>query len=300
MATDQTFIVTGTLKNAAGTALASANVDVIRLQSNAVAASLVDSTQTTADKFSGSTNSSGVFSITVTHALAATCPLTYRVNFPDKRYAIVNFGVNDGGRTFNLGTVLTDPVPPLASDINITSLVTKNMRESGAAIGAPNGATVSGEVAVNGAFRTLTITLAATPVTLTLNGTSTAGGGTKIWDFEEGLILPIGATSNLTVANALDKSFLASLGSVVADTGGTLATTEANFAPSTAATTSSGAGTCKMKSTVTVPTPGAPLDGTATAVDLYLNSCLNADGTGATALTYTGTITLVYVCLGDN
>jgi hypothetical protein len=126
MATDQTFIVTGILKNAAGTALASANVEVVRLQDAAVAASLVDSSQYTADKFSGSTNASGVFSITVTHALAATCPLTYRVNLPDKRYFMLYVGTNDGSQTFNVGTLLCGSTPA-TTDINITQLVNRNM-----------------------------------------------------------------------------------------------------------------------------------------------------------------------------
>lgn len=302
MATDVTNIIQGTLKNAAGTALASASVEAVRLQSSAVSASLIDGTQTTADKFSASTNSSGVFSITITHALAPTCPLTYRVNLPDKRYFLINIGVGDSGRTFNVGTLLTESAPSNYADINVTNLVNKNMREGGGGTnGAPNGATVSVEsFSVSGAMRTLVLRLTATPVTIVKNGTSTGGGGTKIYDFEEGLIYPIGGSSDLTVANALDKSFLAAVGSAAADTGGTLTSTEITFLPSTASTTSSGVGTCKMKSTVTIPTPNTPLDGSATAIDLYLNACLNANATGAEALTYSGTITIVYMFLGDN
>ena len=148
--------------------------------------------------------------------------------------------------------------------------------------------------------RQLIFTLTALPVTLVKNGTSTGGGGTKIYDFPAGLIQPVGGSSNLTIAAAGDASFLASVGSAAADTGGTLATTEISFLPSTAATTSSGAGTCKMKSTSTTPTPGAPLDGTSTAVDVYLNAALNADATGIEELTFSGTITLTVINHGDN
>lgn len=299
MATDSSIYITGTLKNAAGTALASATVKAVRLQSAAVAASLVDSTQTTDAEFSATTNSSGFFTITVTHALAPTCPLTYRLNLPDKRYAIINVGVNDAGRTFDVGTLLCESVGIL-SDINITPLVQKNMRENAAVVGTSPVATVTGYVTVNGPLRTLNLTLASCPVTLVKNGTSTGGGGTKIWDFEEGLILPIGGSTDLTVANALDKSFVASLGTAAADTGGSLTSTEADFAPSTASTTSSGVGTCKMKTTVSVPVPGTPMDGTATAIDMYLNAALNANATGAESLTYSGTITYTYIHLGDN
>lgn len=48
------------------------------------------------------------------------------------------------------------------------------------------------------------------------------------------------------------------------------------------------------------PAPGACLDGTSTAVDVYLNSCLNADATGVEALTFSGTITLTVINHGDN
>jgi hypothetical protein len=112
--------------------------------------------------------------------------------------------------------------------------------------------------------------------------------------------LPKGGSTNLTVANALDKSFLAAVGTTLQGTGGSLATTTSNILPSTAATTSSGAGTCKMKSTVSIPDAGTPMDGTGTAIDLYLNSCLNADATGAEALTFSGTITVNFEPLGDS
>lgn len=144
------------------------------------------------------------------------------------------------------------------------------------------------------------ITLTRFLVTLVKNGTSTGGGGTLMYTFPEGLILPKGGSSNLTVSAAGDKSFLAAVGSAAADTGGTLTSTEISFLPSTAATTSSGAGTCKMKSTSTTPTPGAPLDGTSTPVGVYLNACLNADATGVEALYFSGTITLNVEHLGDN
>lgn len=153
---------------------------------------------------------------------------------------------------------------------------------------------------VGDAVRQLIFTLNALPVTLVKNGTSTGGGGTQIYTFPAGLILPLGGSTNLTIAAAGDKSFLASVGSAAADTGGTLSSTEISFLPSTAATTSSGAGTCKMKSTSTTPTPGAPLDGTSTAIPVYLNACLNADATGVEALTFSGTITLTVVNHGDN
>lgn len=159
---------------------------------------------------------------------------------------------------------------------------------------------ISAEIFGDKYSKTFVLTLTALPVTLVKNGTSTGGGGTKMWTLPQGLVLPLGGTSNLTIAAAGDKSFLASVGSAAAGTDGTLTSTEISFLPSTAATTSSGAGTCKMKSTVTTPTPGAPLDGATTNIPIYLNACLNADATGVEALTFSGTITLRIDLLGDN
>lgn len=159
---------------------------------------------------------------------------------------------------------------------------------------------VTAELYIHGAFWTIDFTLASLLVTLVKNGTSTGGGGTKIFDFIPGLITPFGGSSDLIISAAGDKSFLAGVGSAAADTGGTLTSTEISFLPQTAATTSSGAGTCKMKSTVTTPTPGLHLDGTSTPVGVYLNACLNADATGVEALTFNGSLRLNGVFHGDN
>ncbi len=170
-------------------------------------------------------------------------------------------------------------------------------------MGANAGTAVAGVTVVQsgaGGGITLDITLLDFLVTLVLNGTSTAGGGSLLFTFNQGIVQPVGGSSNLTVRNALDKSFLAGVGSAAADTGGTLTSTEISFLPQTAATTSSGVGTCKMKATVTTPTPGSKLDGTSTAVPIYLNACLNADGTGATLLYFSGTIRLNLIFDGDN
>lgn len=168
-----------------------------------------------------------------------------------------------------------------------------------------NGGTVESSTVVAEEFgnkysHTTVLTLTACPVTLVKNGTSTGGGGTKIYTCPQGLVLPLGGSTNLTIAAAGDKSFLASVGMAAAGTDGTLTSTEISFLPQTAATTTTGAGTCKMKSTVTIPTPGAPLDGTTTAIPIFLNACLNADATGVEALTFTGTIVLRWEWLGDN
>lgn len=141
-----------------------------------------------------------------------------------------------------------------------------------------------------------TLTLTDVAVTIAKNGSSTGGGGLKIYDFPEGVILPLGVACDLTIANETNGSWLASLGSAAADTGGTLTSTEVSFGPSTAATVSSGAGTADIVSGAA----GVPVDGSATAADLYLNFALNADvGTGTT-MTVNGTIVITWANLGDN
>lgn len=248
-----------------------------------IARAYVAGSRSTTYETYATTDSSGAFSFTVPYA------------------AQLQFGSNDvsainnlrltvpNSVAFNLGNFRADT----ASEVGSRSLLGVGSIPTAA---APY-VTVreSGDV-----VRQLIFTLTALPVTLVKNGTSTAGGGTAIYTFPVGLIQPVGGSSNLTIAAAGDASFLASVGSAAADTGGTLASTEISFLPSTAATTSSGAGTCKMKGTSTTPTPGNHLDGTSTAVSVYLNSALNADGTGLEALTFSGTITLTVINHGDN
>lgn len=176
-----------------------------------------------------------------------------------------------------------------------------NLFSSDQTLGAAVGAGVACQQFALGPYQALKFTLTDATVTLALNGTSTAGGGLQIFDFAQGLIIPLGTTSNLTCSNAGgDGSFLASLGTAAAGTDGTLTSTEISFAPSTAATISSGVGTCKMESTVTTPAPGTPIDGTGTALDMYLNCALNANGTGKTSMVFNGTIWVAYIQLGDN
>lgn len=229
-------------------------------------------------------DSSGAFSLTV--------PQGSRVRFTSNDVSAIN------GFNYNVPNTVAANLGNFRADI---------ASEAGARGAASTGsvpAAVAAYVSVreygDEAMRKVVLTLTNLPVTLVKNGTSTGGGGTKIYQHPEGLLLPIGGSSNLTVANALDKSFLAAVGSTVQGTGGSLATTTSNMLPSTASTTSSGVGTCKMKSTVSIPVPGTPLDGTSSAIAVFLNACLNADATGAEALLYSGTITLVFAPLGDN
>lgn len=165
------------------------------------------------------------------------------------------------------------------------------------------GNAVSGVVVqpyLNGSCFTLDFTLSDLLVTLVKATTVSGGGGTKIFEFVPGLVNPTGGTSNLTLTAAGDKSFLAGVGSAAAGTDGSLTSTEISLLPQTAATTTSGAGTCKMKSTLTIPTPGLHLDGTTTPVSIYLNAALNADATDVEPVYFSGTMRINGWFHGDN
>jgi hypothetical protein len=164
--------------------------------------------------------------------------------------------------------------------------------------GAKAGTGVTCNIQQFGGLITLDFTFAAMAITLVKNATSTAGGGTKIFDLNAGYFLPVGGSVNATLT-AQNATYAIGIGTVVADTGGTLATTEQNIIP-TANVVVSTTGAIVNVSTSSVPTPGSPIDGHTTACDLYFNAALNADGTGKEALTVTGTARIVGFLLGDN
>lgn len=126
----------------------------------------------------------------------------------------------------------------------------------------------------------------------------------KVLDFPEGLIQVFGAVVNLTLvrgANGVNADFDGdvSLGSVAAAGDATLTGTEANVVPSTPTPQAvAGATTAKAQSTA-----GVLLDGTATAVDLYLNVLVDDVDqdvtTTPTSLIANGTITVLWANLGD-
>jgi hypothetical protein len=146
------------------------------------------------------------------------------------------------------------------------------------------------------------LTLTALSVTMTDATTAGNQGLQKIYDFPEGNILILGATTDLAIAAGVGgitdtAAVVGSIGSVAASNAdATLTSTEANIVPSTSATLTGGVGAFGGQSTAS-----AMLDGTATAVDAYLNFAVpDAGSTGNDTMSVTGTVTLVWVNLGDN
>lgn len=309
MATDSTITIQGTLKNASGTALSSAVVVAKRLQSAAVAASLLDGSQASAGMFSASTNSSGVFSITVTHALAPTCPLTYRVQLPDGRYFILPVGVNDGGRIFNVGTLLCESSPARFQDINITTLVQKNMMESGssqrASVPTAVASTVFAADSVFGDFHSTVVRMAGVPVTAA-NTTGISFGGTKILQFPEGKLYVISSYLREEITFGLSNEgnvtpITGAMGGDIAigttaPTDGTLTGTDVDLIPSTSIDPiSDGSG-------LTLLAAVATLDGTSAAKAAYMNVLIDdADVANAASdiLEVSGVWVVNWVYMGD-
>lgn len=139
-------------------------------------------------------------------------------------------------------------------------------------------------------------------VNMTDAGVAGCHGSQKLFDFPQGNILILGATTDVQVlagaGGIVDTAALvAAVGSVQVGTGdATLTTTEANIVPSIAATLATGAGNADGESTVAVT-----LDGTATPAAAHLNFAVpDAGSTANDTLTVNGTVTLTWVNLGDN
>lgn len=148
------------------------------------------------------------------------------------------------------------------------------------------------------------LTFADTPLPLIDTAATVARCALKIFDFPEGQIKIIGSTVNLVLTKSAagvnadwDGDF--SLGTVAAAADATLTGTEANIIASTA-TPQAVAGVTTAKA---IQAADVLLDGTATAVDVYLNVLVDdADQdvtTTPTNLIANGTITLTYALLGD-
>lgn len=146
------------------------------------------------------------------------------------------------------------------------------------------------------------ITLSSFSITMTDEAGVVAYGGAKIYDMPVGNIKILGATADLTVTksgaginNDFDGDF--AIGTVTASNNASLSLTEQNVIPTTATPqASSGATTAKGINIADI----APLDGTSTAIDLFLNFLIDdADQDGGGALLVSGTILITWINLGD-
>lgn len=199
----------------------------------------------------------------------------------------------------------------LRPNANGTSSFVDGVGQEVAVLGS--GGTVAGTTGLSsvsrgaGAIQKEVFTFDNVELSLTDEAGVVAYAGLKLTDLPEGAILILGATADIDltkdaagVNDDWDGDF--ALGTATASNNATLSSTEANIIPSTATPqASSGATTANGQSTTTeVP---LIIDGTSTAVDIYLNILVDdADHdvtTTATNLILNGTVTLVWCNLGD-
>lgn len=148
------------------------------------------------------------------------------------------------------------------------------------------------------------LNLASVPLVLSDQAGVIAYKGIKLYDFPEGLIKVDGVVVNLSVAKSsagviATWSGKVSVGTVTAGNDATLTSTEANLV----ASTNVGPAVAGVQSVKALPTAAAWLDGTTTAIDLYLNILVNDTDHDVTTtpcnLLLTGTVTVHWMNLGD-
>jgi len=204
----------------------------------------------------------------------------------------------------------SDSDKSLATQQSIKAYVDTRDQVMAGGVAAPGTVVTSDYLAVSeygaGLIHKTVITAAALPMALADVADTVAYVGTKLYDFPAGAIMIVGATADLELAlssagvNAdWDGDF--GVGTVTASNNATLATTEQNIIPTTATPQASESETTATGQSTA--TENAVVDGTTTALDMYLNFLVDdADQdvtTTACNLLVTGTITVYWINLGD-
>ena len=155
--------------------------------------------------------------------------------------------------------------------------------------------------------------LECTNVTITISDDAGVAqyGGVQVYDFPQGMVVTFGAQVNGTFTGGVTGTIIdnfdgdVALGTVTATTGATLTSTEANIMQSVAisAGASDKLAPVDAVSVATALTESGArwLDGTATAIDMFLNFVIDDDATHeAGTASFTGTIVFLWAMLGDN
>jgi hypothetical protein len=176
--------------------------------------------------------------------------------------------------------------------------------------GTKNGSTVTAREYGGSVVHKTVLTLTATPITVTDDAGVAQYGGVKIYDFPAGMIGTLGAVIDASVTLGVTGTIIntwaggVALGTVTATTGATLVSTEANIMKEVdvaAATAKVASIDAESVATVLTESAASWIDGTTTAVDLYLNLVVDDDATHTTGTgTITGTVTFLWMNLGDN
>lgn len=163
----------------------------------------------------------------------------------------------------------------------------------------------SGLAATEGGFgplRWIEFTFTNMTVTMTDEAGVVLYGGQKLWDFPAGVVKFIGAVADLdilgtgNVTSTFDGDF--GVGTATASNNATLSTTEQNVLPTTA--TPQAVASVTTANGFSTATEDASVDGTGTALDLYLNFLVDdADHTGGGITVTGGTLKVYFMLLGD-
>jgi len=160
----------------------------------------------------------------------------------------------------------------------------------------------------DGAIHKTIFTCVAVPVSMADAAGVIQHGGVKIYDFPAGVIMTLGGTvsGNMTAIAPIIDNFDgdAGVGTVTASNNNTLAATEQDIIPTAAI--SAGAAdkiapvALKTAATLLTESGATWVDGTSTDVDMFLNFLIDDDNAHtATTVTFTGTITVAWMNLGD-
>jgi hypothetical protein len=178
-----------------------------------------------------------------------------------------------------------------------------------AGAGTANGATVSAVESGIGPVHKTVLTLAATPISIADEAGQGQYGGVKIYDFPAGLIMPLGAVVDAsvtlgttgTIINTWDGSI--ALGVEVVADHQDAANKRGQVMPAVAVTQAvAKVAVAKAVSVATNLTESGArhLDGTSTAIDLYLNLLVTDEATHTAGTgTISGTVTFHWINLGD-
>jgi hypothetical protein len=190
----------------------------------------------------------------------------------------------------------------LAGPSDVSAIAAAAAQTATAAAGTKNGSTVTATETAGVVNKTV-LTCVATPISIADDAGVAQYGGVKVYDFPEGLIHVLGAKIDGAVTLGTTGTIIntwaggIALGTVVATTGATLASTEANIL----AENDVAAATAKVAACDAVSTGASTHNGTATAVDAYLNLVVDDDATHTAGTgSFTGTITIHWINLGDN
>lgn len=175
------------------------------------------------------------------------------------------------------------------------------------AIPSVTGLTVAEEGV--GIVRRTVLNFSSVAFALTDVASTVAYSGKKVYDFPAGNILVLGATADLSItktsAGVNDNwDGDASVGTVTASNNATLSSTEQDIIPTTPTPQATGVGAAAVTTFKAVNAAAiAPLDGTATAIDLFLNLLVDDDDQDVTStpasLVVNGTLVVTWINLGD-